>query len=428
MARDGRAERKRKMNLSKVLGCCAALLLVPGILIGGWEPLNSGTTEDLSGAWFMPDGQTGYVVGQGRVQKTTDGGATWDSLTLQGGVHSVTFPVNAETGFATSSGGRVYRTINAGASWQLETTGVRIDLRGLCFPHNNLTGYVVGGETSGLILKTTDAGRHWVSQTVNDTAPLEGVSFPENASTGYTAGWSGVIHKTTNGGATWQDQVSPPTTYLSDVVFPVNAETGYVVGYRGTVLKTTNGGTDWVQMTTGIVNYLNSASFPTGAETGYVAGDNGTIMKTTDGGLNWLSESSGVSEFLNCVTFPANNQVGYVTGRNGSILKTTDGGAWIAEPGAEVAVGARSPRTLARPNPFFARTLILYESPAGRPVTAEICDVSGTVVGHLVLPGRAGEGVTWDGRDRLGRSLPSGIYLLKAASGNSVLLRIVKAS
>jgi photosystem II stability/assembly factor-like uncharacterized protein len=416
------------MSLSKVLGCCAILLLVPGILIGGWVTLNSGTTEDLSGAWFLPDGQTGYVVGQGRVMKTTDGGATWDSLTLQGSVHAVTFPVNADTGFATSSGGRVYRTIDAGASWQLETTGVTIDLRGLCFPHNNRVGYIAGGDTGSLILKTTDAGRHWVSQTVNDTAPIEGISFPVDTLTGYTAGWSGVIHKTTNGGTTWQDQVSPPTTYLSDVVFPVNAETGYVVGYRGTVLKTTNGGTDWVQMTTGIVNYLNSASFPNGADTGYVAGDNGTILKTTDGGSTWVGESSGVSEFLNSITFPANNQVGYVTGRNGSILKTTDGGAWIAEPGAEVAVGARPSLASARPNPFFARTLILHESRTGRPVPVEIYDVSGTVVGHLVLPGRAGEGVTWDGRDRLGRSLPGGVYLLKAAPGNSVLLRIVKTS
>ena len=415
------------MNLSRVLGC-AILLLVPGLLIGGWVPLNSGTTDDLNGAWFMPDGQTGYVVGQGRVMKTTDGGATWDSLTLQGSVGAVTFPVNADTGFATSSGGRVYRTINAGASWQLETTGVTIDLRGVCFPHNNLIGYVVGGETSGLIMKTTDAGRHWASQTVSDTAPLQCISFPENTLTGYTVGWSGVIHKTTDGGTTWQNQVSPPAMYLSDVVFPVNALTGFVAGNSGTILKTTNGGTDWVRLTTGTSQYLTSASFPTDDDTGYVAGAGGTILKTTDGGSNWAGESTGVSEFLNSVTFPANNQVGYATGRNGVMLKTTDGGAWIAEPGTEVAVGARPSRALASPNPFLTRTLILYESPAGRPVTAEICDVSGTVVGHLVLPGRAGEGVSWDGRDHLGRGLPGGIYLLKAASGDSVLLRIVKAS
>ena len=416
------------MSPSKVPGCCAILLLVPGILIGGWVPLNSGTTEELHGVWFLPDGLTGYVVGQGRVQKTIDGGASWDSLPLTGSVDAVTFPVNGDTGFATSSGGRVYRTIDAGASWQLESTGVRIDLRGICFPLDNLTGYVVGGETSGLILKTTDAGQHWASQTVNDTAPLEAVSFPENTLTGYTAGWSGVIHKTTNGGTTWQEQVSPPAMYLSDVVFPVNAETGFVVGYSGNVLKTTNGGTDWLQMTTGTSAYLNSASFPIDAETGYVAGDNGTILKTTNGGSTWRGESAGVSTFLNEIHFPANTQLGYVTGRGGEILKTTDGGTWIAEPGAEVAVGARPSRAWARPNPFLTRTLILYETGDGRPVPMEICDVSGTVVGHFVLPGRAGQGATWDGRDCLGRSLPSGIYLLKAASGNSVLLRVVKTS
>jgi photosystem II stability/assembly factor-like uncharacterized protein len=289
-----------------------------------------------------------------------------------------------------------------------------------------LIGYVVGGETSGLIMRTTDAGRHWASQTVNDTGPIQGILFPEDTLTGYATGWSGVIHKTTDGGTTWQDQVSPPASYLSGVVFPVNAETGFVVGNAGTVLKTTNGGTDWVRLSTGTSQYLTSASFPTDADTGYVAGAGGTILKTTDGGSTWKGESSGVMTFLNQVHFPANCQVGYAVGRNGVMLKTTDGGAWIAEPGTEVAPGARPARASSRPNPFTARTLILYESPAGRPVTAEICDVSGAVVGHLALPGRAGEGVTWDGRDHLGRSLPGGIYLLKAASGNSVLLRVVK--
>jgi len=399
------------------------LLMVPGILFGGWTPLNSGTTADLNRAWFLPDGQTGYVVGQGLILKTTDGGETWDSLRLTGSFQGVTFPVNADTGFATASGGRVFRTTDAGASWQRETTGVTIDVRGVCFPRDNQTGYVVGGAPS-LIMKTTDAGRHWVSQTVNDTLPLDGVSFPEDALTGYTVGWSGVVHKTTNGGTTWQDQVTPSISDPSDIVFPVDAETGYVVGNSGVFLKTTNGGTDWVRSTTGATEYLTSVSFPSDAETGYVCGAMGTIMKTTDGGSNWTSESSGVSAFLNAVHFPANCQVGYAVGRDGVLLKTTDGGVGMTE-GARV--GARPSQALARPNPFSARTLILYESRSGRPVPVEILNVSGTVVGHLVLPGRTGEGVTWDGRDRLGRNLPGGVYLLKAASGNSVLLRIVKA-
>ena len=108
-------------------------------------------------------------------------------------------------------------------------------------------------------------------------------------------------------------------------------------------------------------------------------------MKTTDGGNTWHGESSGVTTFLNEVHFPANSQVGYAVGRNGVMLKTTDGGAWIAEPGARVALGARPARASARPNPFFARTLISYEPETDRPVPVEKYNVSGTVVGHLVL-------------------------------------------
>jgi hypothetical protein len=72
-----------------------------------------------------------------------------------------------------------------------------------------------------------------------------------------------------------------------------------------------------------------------------------------------------------------------------------------------------------RPNPFNPTTTVRFSLAAGAVTQLTIFDVSGRAVRSLVngaLP--AGEhAVVWDGRDDMGRSVPSGIYLYKIQAG-----------
>jgi hypothetical protein len=77
------------------------------------------------------------------------------------------------------------------------------------------------------------------------------------------------------------------------------------------------------------------------------------------------------------------------------------------------------------PNPFGRGTTIRWVLPSARPVTLRVFNVSGRLVRTLVDgPVSAGRGVVqWDGRDRRGRALSSGVYLFRLDDGERSLTR-----
>ena len=67
-----------------------------------------------------------------------------------------------------------------------------------------------------------------------------------------------------------------------------------------------------------------------------------------------------------------------------------------------------------QPNPFNPSTSILYELPQASRVQLTIYDVMGREVNsHAALEEAGYRSVTWKGRDRAGRALPSGIYIYR---------------
>ena len=67
------------------------------------------------------------------------------------------------------------------------------------------------------------------------------------------------------------------------------------------------------------------------------------------------------------------------------------------------------------PNPFNPATTIGFDLPERANVRLSIYDVSGKLVRRLVDEemGPGHKGVTWNGRDRAGREVASGVYFYK---------------
>jgi flagellar hook assembly protein FlgD len=77
------------------------------------------------------------------------------------------------------------------------------------------------------------------------------------------------------------------------------------------------------------------------------------------------------------------------------------------------------------PNPFNPSTSIPYSIPAKSAVSLEIFDVSGRFVARL-MGGEQAQGsyvATWEGKDELGRTVASGIYLYRLKVGDGALTR-----
>ena len=80
------------------------------------------------------------------------------------------------------------------------------------------------------------------------------------------------------------------------------------------------------------------------------------------------------------------------------------------------------------PNPFNAQTVIRFDLAAPQAVTLEVFDILGKRVRTLAV-GNLGAGVhqeVWDGKDQRGRTLGSGVYLMRlTVSGIPVTRRSV---
>ena len=265
------------------------------------------------------------------IYRTTNAGATWQRLTnfpLGGSWDHLDF-VSPTVGFMGANGAAA-RTTDAGATWTLRSgfpscpVMYGMDFRdasvGLC------GGERVSGSDSGPgIFKTTDAGMTWVrkfSQSANDVLWLNDTTAI--ASVGAS------IYRSTNSGDTWSQISSQVFTGLDEMTLLPN---GTIVGvsFAGDGWRSTDGGVNWTRTLTG------SGALPANWGVafsdnllGMLVGQGGYILKTTDGGLTWTVLNSGIGgvEFHDLEMFDDNT--GLAVGDSGYFLRTTNGGSYWA--------------------------------------------------------------------------------------------------
>jgi len=375
--------------------------------------------------------------------------------------------LDASHGWVCTGHGQIYRTIDAGESWQLQHEDLTLYFRCIRFADAQ-RGWAGTLNTNALLYQTVDGGDHWTLATglpfLRPNA-LCGMSVASPQVIYGVGSYSGpaVMIKTTNGGASWTSRgMAPLASTLIDVYFK-SVDEGFAVGSigefptqnRAVVLHTLDGGATWQQRFLGdrLGEWGWKISFPT-PSIGYVSLErfNGPMffLKTEDAGLTWqeLPFPDANEQGIGFVT----PQIGWVGGADNPTYGTTDGGAtwdvtpWgdylnrfqflsptlgygsgvtvyrYAEPGA-VAVEPPSPprpRARAAPNPFASATTIRYALKQAEQVQLLIADPSGRIVRTLER-GTRGAGthvVTWDGRIDGGAEAPAGIYLYVLHAGD----------
>ncbi len=218
------------------------------------------------------------AAAQHTVLVSHDGGNTWTQHVLgtTDQVDSVSCP-SANTCYGVGWPGAIYKTIDGGSTWVLQTSGFYGSDNVLTSVSCPDTTDCVAVGIGGLAFSTSN-GSAWVQESTNTPNSLFGVSCATTSACVAT-GSGGVV--TVRSSGTWTVHSSGTLQNL-DAVKCATLSICYAVGRSGTVLTSATGGATWTAKTSGTTNNLLGidCSQPTRCIAGGVGG---TAIITTDG-------------------------------------------------------------------------------------------------------------------------------------------------
>ncbi len=211
-----------------------------------WTNLTSGTSAELNDVYFV-DQFSGWVVGNGIILRTTNGGTSWTATSFPGIIfRSIHQYAANQTLWAAGLDGVIYRSTNQGVNWTAVNSNTTANLNDI-LAYTPTTIIAVGA--NGTITRSTDGGSTWTATTVGSIT-LNGVDgFLTTAV--IAVGNSGTVLRSATAGQSWSTITSSGTSVdLNDVTL-TGGSNFIAVGNAGTILRTTNGGTGWSIIPTG---------------------------------------------------------------------------------------------------------------------------------------------------------------------------------
>jgi len=191
-----------------------------------WNPCTTNTTLNLRSICFI-NSSIGWVSGSssvsvvenyadtGVILKTTNGGTTFSVCkSLNAGIHKIA-AFNMDTCLAISDGlseNYIWRTTNSGATWQsIHSPGSVGSWASLTSIVTFPSGLAYISTEASPLYSTHDFGASWDSSSLAAGQIVTDMSFP-SPDTGYTAGydamaWTGYLFGSLDGGQSWASQL-----------------------------------------------------------------------------------------------------------------------------------------------------------------------------------------------------------------------------
>ena len=319
----------------------------------------------------MLDEVYGWAITEEHIIRTNDGGVTWYNVTpgnlADAGYLVHTSFLDADTAWVQfpdmnkyPNGGKLYRTIDGGLTWETFTTPFSGGSLHFVDANNGwmMADLGVGaGSMAVSIFQTSDGGKTWNRTYTNDpnlaeasdTLPLGGIKnliLPLDAETAWVGGvvyapGQTYLFRSDDGGKTWFNinLVLPENTAeselsLQDMVFitPTNgllalritSETPQTIVYI-----TEDGGNTWVQSPAAFEGY-GILETPSASEMIFYTADQFYVTKDAGETIQQISPEIKFGDSIIDMSF-ANSQTGWVITASPSnertLYKTTDGGA-----------------------------------------------------------------------------------------------------
>ena len=304
-----------------------------------WNFVNKvcGLSDNFVSHYYLDENIIFIGTERGKIIKTTDGGQNWNILYMFGQNYNPFIPIdfpNAQTGYIVHDN-KVMKSTNVGTNWiQVFTPPNYVNLVDVEFITTEI-GFASGGNyfnEGEAIFRTTNGGSNWTT-VLNIGYSYAGDLKFINSNTGFASSEQH-LYKTTNQGINWS-AYGNGLYYNLNKAFIFTENNAYGTFYNYEFKITTNGGYNWISKQSPAyeifdIDFLNY-------NTGYLRGWNNRIYRTSNGGDNWVilteknGDGTGNDRIYDYYFF--NNTTGYVVGWHEMIKKTTDQGeTWQTIP------------------------------------------------------------------------------------------------
>ncbi|MGD8717960.1 MAG: M28 family peptidase [Candidatus Zixiibacteriota bacterium] len=285
----------------------------------------------LAGSRWGDGGNSAWVMTEGcTLFHTDDGGVDWvrQVPAAPGYLYDVHF-VDESVGYAACGGGVVAATTDGGMTWENLTVeaGSEDAFRAVYFREADVGWAACFHGAEARIYRTADGGLEWTAQSLPQYGCPHIISFGD-----LECGWAvpgsyedAVVYRTVNGGANWelQDFPVPPASVKSFVA--LDGAVAWAAYGGSSLLYTRDGGETWLRTPEFSSHVLTAVAFA-GPKVGYAAG-NEVIYKTDDGGLSWYALEGAPLEFWGDVAFGDEDHGLLIDLYGRELYLTSDGGA-----------------------------------------------------------------------------------------------------
>ena len=409
--------------------------LVNGQAAGQWTPINLNPSKYILSLNFLND-NLGYAMVQENpgniltLEKTTDGGQTWSTISLPAGG-----PEFQDLHFHADGSGvvvfrdlndpltptKIYKTLTDGVFWQNispDSTAIGIGNAKCQFLDAN-TGFLA---TDQFLYTTLNGGQDWT------TFPLNGYTISLNfldADHGTiglfdgTFNYFGGMMTTSDGGASWNtSQLTENGTVIGEVGqlttnFSYAAPVKWGSYGQHRFFKTSNNGVSWdtVFVPDSLPNSSMSDIHFTDELNGVIGISDFFITHlyyTRDGGLTWIFQDS--IPYFSITDLQMTPNTGFIAGEMGKLYKLD---IPLFRAGESFATEGRDAAIILYPNPVSPGNTLNWKSESAF-TQVSLFDLTGKVV--LKQEIRSGE------RELVLPNLVSGVYLLKFESPEGIKL------
>jgi photosystem II stability/assembly factor-like uncharacterized protein len=312
--------------LATGLGGCVSTSL-PAAGASPWQPVDIHTKSNPLDLAFS-DGQHGFLVGSNRlILETNDGGASWQERALdlpaEENFRLISIDFSGDEGWIVGQPGLLLHSTDAGQSWSRLFLDTKL-------PGEPYLVTALGRSSAelatnvGAVYRTSDAGNSWQAE-VEDAAGSvrdlrrgsDGQYISVSSLGNFFATWN-------PGEPVWTPHQRVSSQRLQSMGFQPNGNLWMLA--RGAQLRfnaDASNPEEWSKPVVPITNgygYLDMAWDPNG--TIWTGGGSGTLLSSADGGQSWSRDPVGAKQPTNFsrIAFLPDGK-GFVLGERGSLLR-----------------------------------------------------------------------------------------------------------